>query len=197
MSTESKIPFSGILNIFQAPQTYELRSLYTADGFIELLKFVHNDIVTLPNKKRKIVADIAVVDNGDYYLITLKWQSKGATLQSWATASAFVRDHPTEDGCEIVGYVELTPAMPVFGLILLVLAIAVHLATGVGLIAFVIALIFYVIATHGAIRWRNVLFNQLWQMAMIVPEHQLPPDIESTFDESIDQLVLGITEGIS
>lgn len=197
MSIESNIPFSGLLNIFQIPQTYELKSLYTADGFIELLKFVHNDVVTLPNAKRKIVAHIGIVDDGEYYLITLNWQSKGATLESWATASAFVRDHPTEEGCEIVGYVELTPAMPAFGLILLVLAIGVHLATGVGLIVFVTAFVLYVMATRGALKWRNALFNQLWQMAMIVPENKLDPDMESSFDESIDQLVQGIKQGIS
>jgi hypothetical protein len=190
------MPFLDVFSFFQLPDTYELRSPYSADGFIELVKFIHNDIVKIPNDQRKIVADVGVVDDGEYYLLTLKWQSKGMALVTWATASAFVRDHPTEAGCEIVGYVELSPAMPLFGFILLLSAIAIYFLTGVGFIILVLAFILFTLATRGALKWRNTLFNQLWQMAMIVPEHQLPPDAESSFDDDINQLILGIKQGI-
>ena len=194
MSTEIKT--LGLFSYLQLPETYDFVSLHSADGFIELLLFVHNEVVTLPNRKRKIIADVQNVNDGEYYTIHFHWQAKGGTGQRFATASAFVRDNPTQDGCEIIGFAELTPAIPLFGLILFVIALGIHLMTGVGWIAFGVAFIAYVLATRGALKWRNSLIKQIFNTAQIIPQQHWESDSHAEeFDERIDQLVKGIQQG--
>lgn len=191
MTTQSPKP-SGVFNYFQLPDTFAFVSLYSADGYIELLKFVHNDVVQLPNKKRKIVAELQVVNEGEYYVVTLNWQN---FPQQFATASAFVFDNPDDEGCEIRGYAELTSAIPIFGLLLFAIALIAHLITGVGFIAFVVAFIAYILATRGALKWRNTLIQHLFHIAQIIPEPQRDTISETEFDERVEQLVKGIKQG--
>ena len=195
MSTESRFPLSGLLSFFQLPQILTLWSDYPADDFIELVKFVHNEAVTIPNDKRKIVAEIKNINEGEYYILTLNWQSKGVTLQQWATASVFVYDDPDDARCKIEGYAELTPMILLFGLFLFVIALLVYVMTNVGGVAFVIAFILFVMATRGARKWRNALVSQFWEMAMIQPGDENNPDGQAEFDEHVERLVEGIKQG--
>lgn len=183
---------TGLLSYFQVPDTYEFVSLQSAEGYIEILKFVHNNVVQIPNKERKIVADVQMVNDGEYYVVTLNWQT---FPQNFATASAFVFDNPDRDGCEIRGYAELTTAIPLYGLILFIVAGVVHLVTGIGVIAFVLAFVGYILATRGAIRWRDALVQHFLYLAQIMPQPQQGTDHDEEFDERIDQLVMGIKKG--
>lgn len=181
---------SAILSYFQVPETFNFVSLHTAAGYIELLKFIHNDMVTIPNKKRKIISEITVADEGDYYVVTLNWQT---APQSFATASAFVYDSDGRDGCEIWGYAELTPAIPLFGILLFVVAVVVFLATN-SPIVFLIWLVAFVLSTRGALHWRDTLIQHLYHLAQMIPQ-QREDFSEDEFDERVDLLVKGIKQG--
>ncbi|GEM_PF-3271136 len=181
----------GLLSYFQLPETYEFVSLHSAAGYIELLKFVHDDVVTIPNKKRKIVAEVQIVNEGEYYILTLNWQRNS---QYFATASAFIFDRDEQDGCEIRGYAELTNAIPLFGVMLFVLAVIGFFITGSPLV-FLAWLILQGLATRGALRWRDALIQHLFNLAQMIPENRSDLYIEEEFDERVDLLVNGIKQG--
>ncbi len=186
----------GLLSYLQLPETFHFVSLHSADALIELLLFVHNDVVTIPNQDRKIVAEIQNVNEGEYYTVHLHWQSEGGTPQRFATASAFIYDNPDEGGCTIQGFAELTTAIPLFGFMLFVGVLLVHLVTGIGVIAFVVAFVLFILAIRGARRWRNTLIQQLFHIAQILPHHRWESEIEEEeYDERIDLLVKGIKQG--
>jgi len=183
---------SGLLSLVRVPTTFEFVSLNSAEGYLELLKFVHNDIVDIPNKRRKIVADLSIVNEGEYYVLTLNWQN---FPQRFATASAFIFDKDDGDGCEIRGYGELTNAIPLFGLLLFVIAVGIAILTSSGIIPILIAFVLYVMATRGALRWRDALVRHLFHLAQIMPDVGLTEISQEEFDERIDLLVKGIKQG--
>lgn len=186
----------GLLSYLQLPETFNFVSLHSADALIELLLFVHNDVVTIPNQDRKIVAEIQNVNEGEYYMVHLHWQPKGSTSQRFATASAFIYDNPDEDGCTIQGFAELTAAIPLFGVLLLGIALLVHLVTGMGIITFGMAFVLFVLAIRGALQWRNTLIQQLFHIAQILPYNRWESEIEEEeYDERIELLVKGIKQG--
>jgi len=181
----------GLLSYLRIPDTYHFVTLHSAAGYVELVRFVHDEVVTIPNKKRKIVGDMLIVNEGEYYTLTLNWQN---FPQNFATASAFIYDKEDGEGCEIQGYAELTNAIPMFGFIMLVVAMIAFVATSIGPVVFLIWLVLYVLATRGALRWRDALVQHLVHLAQVIPHHH-DSFVEEEFDERIDLLVTGIKQG--
>ena len=52
MTTPTQSP--GLLSYYQIPETFDFVSLHSADGWIELLLFIHNDLVTIPNNQTEV-----------------------------------------------------------------------------------------------------------------------------------------------